>query len=66
MPRDRRPPALKRGPFPRYNLKVCADQPRTLAPTSFIPFIRCTPPVGRCREPSRAARRFRDSTPPGA
>ncbi|PRH02982.1 hypothetical protein DN523_19555 [Burkholderia multivorans] len=57
-----RPYRLKIGPFSGYNLKVCADQPRTLAPTSLIPFIRRTPPVGRCREASCAPRRVRVST----
>ncbi|RQS67270.1 hypothetical protein DID96_22160 [Burkholderia sp. Bp8963] len=61
---------MKIGPFSGYNLKVCADQPRTLAPTSLTPFIRRTPPAGRRRDNlrlrSHAARRFRDSTPPGA
>ncbi|TCW86954.1 hypothetical protein C5O80_03105 [Burkholderia sp. SRS-46] len=53
---------MKARPFSGYNLKVCADQPRTLAPTSFIPFIRRTPPAGRRREASCAMRRVRVST----
>ncbi|CAG9190936.1 hypothetical protein BVI434_1040052 [Burkholderia vietnamiensis] len=60
-----RPCRLKIRPFSDYNLKVCADQPRTLAPTSFTPFIRRTPPVGRCREASCALRRLRVSTAQG-
>ncbi|PNE76409.1 hypothetical protein A8H37_33870 [Burkholderia thailandensis] len=40
-------------------MKVCANQPRTLAPTSFIPFVRRTPlDAGDAAKPRACARRF--------